>query len=202
VIDWASPSEQQPLTLAVDAAIIEALERDAEQWEWASEQETIESAEGRAWAATQAATIERFLMSLVERPAPTTLLIPVSAFALVREGIFDCVADVSSAIDSTHDWRRCSQDLSDLCELLDLIGWASDSEPESDVDASAQASALVKATEAMQPVLTRAAIDLADGDAAAKGDDRSPAGTDARAQYFGKPSSRHLRSATGGLTLH
>jgi hypothetical protein len=164
VIGWASPSEQQPLTLAVDAAMIEALKKDAEQWEWASEQETIESAEGRAWAAT----IERFLRSLTERPAPTTLLIPVSAFALVREGILDCVTDVSSAIDSTHDWRRCSRDLSDLCELLDLIGWASDSEPESDVDASGQAGALAKATEAILPVLTRAATDLADGDAAAK----------------------------------
>jgi hypothetical protein len=49
VIGWASRSEQQPLTLAVDAAMIEALKKDAEQWEWASEQETIESAEGRAW---------------------------------------------------------------------------------------------------------------------------------------------------------
>jgi hypothetical protein len=55
-----------------------------------------------------------------------------------------------------------------LCELLDLIGWASDSEPESDVDASGQAGALAKATEAILPVLTRAATDLADGDAAAK----------------------------------
>ena len=127
VIGWASPSEQQPLTLAIDAAMIEALERDAEGWEWASEQEKIESAEGRARAAALAATIERFLASLAERPAPTTLLIPVSAFALVREGIFDCVEDVSSAIDSTHDWRRCSRDLSDLSDLLDLIGWESDS---------------------------------------------------------------------------
>jgi hypothetical protein len=164
VIGWASPSEQQPLTLAVDAAMIEALERDAEGWEWASEQEHLESAEGRARAAALAATIERFLGSLAERPAPTTLLIPVSAFVLVREGIFDCVEDVSSAIDSTHDWRRCGRELSDLCDLLDLIGWEGDSEPERDVDASGQAGALAKATEAMLPVLTRAAGD-ADGDA-------------------------------------
>ena len=82
VIGWASPSEQQPLILAVDATMIEALETDAEQWEWASEQETIESAEGRALAATHAATIERFLGNLAKRPAPTTLLIPVSAFGL------------------------------------------------------------------------------------------------------------------------
>jgi len=162
MIGWSSPSEQQPVTLAVDAAMIEALERDAEQWEWVSEQERIESAEGRARAAAHAATIERFLGSLAERPVPTTLLIPVPAFALVREGISDCVEDVSSAIDSTHDWRRCSRDLSELCDLLDLISWGSDDEPESDVDASGQAAALAKATEAMLPVLTRAVGD-ADG---------------------------------------
>ncbi len=165
VIGWASAAEQQPLTLAIDTTMIEALERDAEGWEWASEQEKLESAEGRARAAALAATIECFLASLAERPAPTTLLIPVSAFALVREGIFDCVEDVSSAIDSTHDWRRCSRDLSDLCDLLDLIRWESDGEPESDVDAAGQAGALAKATEAMLPVLARAAGDLADGDA-------------------------------------
>jgi len=164
VIGWASPSEQQPVTLAVDAAMIEALERDAEQWEWASEQKEIESVEGRAQAATHAATIERFLVSLAERPARTTLLIPVSVLALVREGTLDCVEDVSSAIDSTHDWRQCSRDLSELCDLLDLIGWGSDSEPESDIDASGQAATLVKASEAMLPVLTRAVGD-ADGDA-------------------------------------
>jgi hypothetical protein len=164
VIGWASPSEQQPLTLAIDAVMIEALERDAAGWEWASEQQTIESAEGRARAAAHAAAIERFLGGLAERPTATTLLIPVSAFGLVREGVLDCVTDVSSAIDSTHAWRRCSRDLSDLCELLDLIGWESDSERESDVDASGQAGALAKATEAMLPVLTRAAAD-ADGDA-------------------------------------
>ena len=165
VIGWASPSEQPPVTLAIDAAMIEALERDAEGWEWASEQEKLESAEGRARAAALAAAIERFLGSLAGRPASTTLLIPASAFALVREGIFDCVEDMSSAIDSTHDWRRCSRELSELCDLLDLLGWESDGEPESDVDACGQAGALAKATEAMLPVLARAAGDLADGDA-------------------------------------
>ena len=77
----------------------------------------------------------------------------------------DCVTDVSSAIDSTHDWRRCSRDLSEFCDLLDLIGWTSADEPEGDVDASERPAALAKATEAMLPVLTQAAGDPADGDA-------------------------------------
>jgi hypothetical protein len=66
-LGWAEPDEQQPLTIALDAALIEVLEADAEQWEWLSEQDTLETAEGRARAAEHAATIDRFLEAL--RPA-------------------------------------------------------------------------------------------------------------------------------------
>jgi hypothetical protein len=37
-LGWAEPDEQQPLTIALDAALIEVLEADAEQWEWLSGQ--------------------------------------------------------------------------------------------------------------------------------------------------------------------
>jgi hypothetical protein len=60
-LGWAEPDEQQPLTLALDGALIEVLEADAEQWEWLSEQDKLETAEGRARAAEHAATIDRFL---------------------------------------------------------------------------------------------------------------------------------------------
>jgi hypothetical protein len=66
-LGWAEPDEQQPLTLALDGALIEVLEADAEQWEWLSEQDKLETAEGRACAAEHAATIDRFLDAI--RPA-------------------------------------------------------------------------------------------------------------------------------------
>jgi hypothetical protein len=49
---------------------------DAEQWEWTSRQEKIESDEGRARAAEYADTINRFLATLSQHPTPepTTLL--------------------------------------------------------------------------------------------------------------------------------
>jgi hypothetical protein len=56
-LGWAEPDERQPLTIALDAALIEVLEADAEQWEWLSEQDKLETAEGRARAAEHAATI-------------------------------------------------------------------------------------------------------------------------------------------------
>ncbi|HYM56232.1 MAG TPA: hypothetical protein VES97_12790, partial [Solirubrobacteraceae bacterium] len=68
MIGWATPSEQRSVTIPLDAALIEILEADAEEWDWLSEQERTESAEGRARAAKHAATIERFLASLSERP--------------------------------------------------------------------------------------------------------------------------------------
>jgi hypothetical protein len=69
-IGWAEPDEPEPVTIALDAALIEVLETDAEQWEWTSEQERIESAEGRARAAAYADTINRFLATLSQRPTP------------------------------------------------------------------------------------------------------------------------------------
>jgi hypothetical protein len=63
-LGWNEPAEQQPLTVTLDAALIEVLEADAEHWEWTSEQQRIESAEGRARAAQFAAAINRFLAAL------------------------------------------------------------------------------------------------------------------------------------------
>ncbi len=75
-IGWVEPDEQEPVTIALDAALIEVLETDAEQWEWTSRQEKIESDEGRARAAEYADTINRFLATLSQHPTPepTTLL--------------------------------------------------------------------------------------------------------------------------------
>jgi hypothetical protein len=64
VLGWNEPAEQQPVTIALDAALIEVLEADVEHWEWTSEQQRIESAEGRARAAQYAAAINRFLAAL------------------------------------------------------------------------------------------------------------------------------------------
>lgn len=164
VIGWAAPSEQQPLTLAIDATMIEALERDAEQWGWASEQVRIESAEGRARAASHVATIERFLASLAERPAPTRLLIPVSALALVREAAHEAIPDVSEAIDSGVHPRECCRRLGAVCDLLDVIGWSEDDEPREDVDAIEHASAAKEVAPSIMETLTTAVGELRDGD--------------------------------------
>ena len=164
VIGWASPSEQQPVTLAVDATMIEALERDAEQWEWASEQERIESAEGRARAASHLARIESFLASLAEPRAPTTLMIPVSALALVREGEHEAWSDISEAIDSGVHPRECARRLRAVCELLDLIGWSKDDEPSEDVDAIEHAGAVKEVALPILETLTTAVSEMRDGD--------------------------------------
>jgi predicted glycosyl hydrolase (DUF1957 family) len=66
-LGWAESDERQPLTIALDAALLEVLEADAEQWEWLSEQDKLETVEGRARAAEHAATIDRFLEAI--RPA-------------------------------------------------------------------------------------------------------------------------------------
>jgi len=63
-LGWNEPTEQQPVPIVLDAALIEVLEADAEHWEWTSEQQQIESAEGRARAARYAAAINRFLAAL------------------------------------------------------------------------------------------------------------------------------------------
>ena len=66
-LGWAEPGEQRPLTIALDTALIEVLEADAAQWEWLSEQDQLETGEGRASAAAHASTIDRFLEAI--RPA-------------------------------------------------------------------------------------------------------------------------------------
>jgi hypothetical protein len=52
------------VTIVSDAALIEILEADAEQWARLSEQERTESVDGYARAAEHAATIERFLATI------------------------------------------------------------------------------------------------------------------------------------------
>lgn len=74
-IGWSEHTDQEPLTISLDTALIEVLEADAEQWGWLSGQEKLETAEGRARAAGHAATIEQFLSTLSERPADRRLLV-------------------------------------------------------------------------------------------------------------------------------
>ena len=110
-IGWVEPDEQEPVTIALDAGLIEVLEADAEQWEWASEQERIESAEGRARAARHTTTINRLLESLSEGPAQSRLMIPASAFSLLREGAEDALCDVAQAIDAGADHASARRSL-------------------------------------------------------------------------------------------
>ena len=163
-IGWSEPDEQQPLTISLDAALIEVLEADAEQWEWLSEHDKLETAEGRARAAGHAATIEQFLSSLSGRPAPAQLMVPVSAFSLLREGAEDAFSDVSQAIDEGANLRECCQRLGAICDLLDLIGWSDEDEPAADVDATRDARMVAELAAQMMPTLARAVGDLDDAD--------------------------------------
>ena len=163
-LGWSEPAEQEPLTISLDVALIEVLETDAEQWEWLSEQEKLETAQGRARAAGHAATIEQFLSSLSERPAPARLIVPVSAFSLLREGAEDAFSDVSQAIDEGASLRECCRRLGAICDLLDLIGWSDEDEPATDVDATGDACTVAELAAQMMPTLTRAVSDLDDAD--------------------------------------
>jgi hypothetical protein len=69
VIGWEAPAEQQDMTATLDTAMIEALEDDADLWDWLSHQEKTESAEGRQQARAKADTIERFLAAVTESPS-------------------------------------------------------------------------------------------------------------------------------------
>jgi hypothetical protein len=164
VVGWVTPSEQRSVTIALDAALIEVLEDDAEQWDWLSEQERTESVEGRARAAEHAATIERFLASLSERPEPATLLIPGPLLGAIREGVDDGLSVVSQAIDHGADPRECCRRLSAICDLLDLIEGSGDDEPASDVDATGHARTVAELAALMLPTLATAVRDLDDAD--------------------------------------
>ncbi|MGA9876450.1 MAG: hypothetical protein WBQ21_11645 [Solirubrobacteraceae bacterium] len=72
LIEWDAPAEQRDVTLVLDATMIEALEDDADLWDWLSHQEKTESAEGRERARARADTIEQFLAAVAEHPSPTT----------------------------------------------------------------------------------------------------------------------------------
>ncbi len=164
VVGWVTPSEQRPVTIALDAALIEVLEDDAEQWDWLSKQERTESVEGRARAAEHSATIERFLASLSERPEPATLLIPGSLLGPIREGADDALTVVSQEIDHGVDPRECCRRLSAICDLLDLIDGSDDDETASDVDATGHARTVAELAALMLPILTTTVGDLDDAD--------------------------------------
>ncbi len=190
VIGWVTPSEQRSVTIALDAALIEVLEDDAEQWDWLSEQERTESVEGRARAAEHSATIERFLASLTERPEPATLLIPVLLLGPMREGADDALAVVSQEIDHGVDPRECCRRLNAICDLLDLIDGSGEDEPASDVDATGHARTVAEVAALMMPILTTAVGDLDDADP-------SKAGAEAELQLMRQLHAEASR-ATGG----
>lgn len=164
-IGWDEPEEQEPLTIALDAAMVEALERDADLWGWLSEQERTESAEGRARAAEHATAIERFLESLTERPAAARLVIPTAALPLVRECAHEGIPTVAEAIDKAGlDLREGSRRLNAIADLLDAIGWSDDEEPAEDVDATEHANTVMELAPPIMETLTTAVIELEDED--------------------------------------
>jgi hypothetical protein len=163
-IGWVEPDEQEAVTIALDAALIEVLEADAEQWEWTSEQERIESAEGRARAAEYAGTINRFLATLIERPTPARLMIPRSACSLLREGAEYALGDVSQAIDEGEGPRECAQRLGAICDLLDLIDGSHEDEPTTEIDATEDAQTVAELAALMLPTVMRQVADLENAD--------------------------------------
>jgi hypothetical protein len=163
-VGWVEPDKQEPVTIALDAALIEVLEAEAEQWEWTSEHR-LESDEGRARAARHAATINRFLESLSERPTQSRLMVPMSAFSLMREGAEDALCDVAQAIDAGASLRECAQKLAAISDLLDLIDGNED-EPTGEIDATGDARTVAELAALMLPVLMRHVADLDDTDPA------------------------------------
>lgn len=68
-IGWDAPAEQRDAVVVLDAAMVEALEDDADLWDWLSHQEKTETAKGRAQARAKADAIEQFLAAVAERPS-------------------------------------------------------------------------------------------------------------------------------------
>jgi transcriptional regulator with XRE-family HTH domain len=67
-IGWDTTAVQD-VTVVLDVAMIEALESDADLWDWLSRQEHLESVEGRVRARAKAEAIERFLAILADHPS-------------------------------------------------------------------------------------------------------------------------------------
>lgn len=150
-IGWEEPEEQPPVTITLDATMIEALETDADYWRWAAEA-APESADGRARAARFASVLEHFLTSVSEHPS---LMIPAAAIPLVRECAREGIPTVSDAIDgSSVGPRECARRLNALSDLLDLIGWGSGEEPDGDIDASDHAHTLTEVAPSLLDTLT------------------------------------------------
>ena len=63
-IGWDTPARQQEAEADLDRAMIDALEADADSWEWLADAVKTESVERRRRAAARAKTIKRFLASV------------------------------------------------------------------------------------------------------------------------------------------
>jgi hypothetical protein len=163
LIGWDEPDEPKPVTITLDAAMILALEADADHWVWTSEQTRIETADGRRRAAEHAAAIEQFLISLSERPTP--LMISTAAIPLVRECAREGIPMVCETIERpSGDLCECARRLVALSDLLDLIGWDEGEEPNEDVDATAHAGTLTEIAPALLETLTQNISEYDDND--------------------------------------
>jgi hypothetical protein len=65
------PARQRAVEVALDRAMIDALEADMDLFEWLAEQDRTETPEGRRRAAAKAKTIECFLASVSVPPEDT-----------------------------------------------------------------------------------------------------------------------------------
>jgi hypothetical protein len=158
VIGWDEPERQEPVAITLAPRMIETLEADADRWSWLSEQVRTESVPGRERAAQHAATIERFLAGLPERPAP--LVIPTAAIPLVRECAYEGIPAVTEAIDRTGlDLREGIRRLTAISDLLDAM-----TEPTGDVDATEYANAVAEVAPPVLENLKTAVRELDGGD--------------------------------------
>jgi hypothetical protein len=104
--------------LALDRAMIEALEADLDHWQWTAQaDERLETVEGRRHAALTAGLIERFLTGLPQ--TPVTLMIPSSLVGCVAAGAEVVMHDILQAIDHGADLRECARRLTAVAGLLD-----------------------------------------------------------------------------------
>jgi hypothetical protein len=92
------------------------------------------------------------------------LMIPVSAFSLLREAAAGALSVLSQAIDHGVDPRECYRRLGAICDLLDLIDGRDADEPTAEVDATRDADTVAELAALMLPTLTTAVGDLDDGD--------------------------------------
>lgn len=161
-LGWATP-EQEPVTLALDRAMIEALEADLDHWQWTAQAEHLETVEGRQQAARTAELIERFLTGLPRRPV--TLMVPSSLVGCVAEGAEVVMHDIAQAIDHGADLRECARRLTAVAGLLDAITQG-EAGAVVELDVSEHGETLRRAVAMMLPTLEQGMADTRDGDPA------------------------------------